>query len=49
MRSAIEDLDLGEKFDVVLLASFLVHSGDLRVRRAILDTCGATSPTGAAC
>jgi SAM-dependent methyltransferase len=37
--SAIEDLDLGERFDVVLLASFLVHSGDVEVRRGLLRTC----------
>ncbi|MFF3891177.1 class I SAM-dependent methyltransferase [Streptomyces sp. NPDC001914] len=39
IRGCIEDLDLGETFDVVLLASFLVHAGDVRVRRALLDTC----------
>ncbi|MFD9461519.1 class I SAM-dependent methyltransferase [Streptomyces sp. NPDC060027] len=39
VRSTIEDLDLGETFDVVLLASFLIHAGDVRVRRALLDTC----------
>lgn len=39
IRSSIEDLDLGESFDVVLLASFLIHTGDIGVRRAILDTC----------
>lgn len=39
IRSSIEDLDLGETFDVVLLASFLIHAGDVRVRRALLDTC----------
>lgn len=37
--SPIEKLDLGEKFDVVLLASFLVHSGDDEVRRGLLRTC----------
>ncbi|MFF3335859.1 class I SAM-dependent methyltransferase [Streptomyces sp. NPDC002888] len=37
--SPIEDLDLGETFDVVLLASFLVHSGDVEVRRGLLRTC----------
>ncbi|MER6028959.1 class I SAM-dependent methyltransferase [Streptomyces sp. NPDC001851] len=38
--SPIEDLDLGgEKFDVVMLASFLVHSGDEEVRRGMLRTC----------
>ena len=35
----IEDLDLGETFDVVLLASFLVHSADLEVRRRMLRAC----------
>lgn len=37
--SPIEDLDLGETFDVVMLASFLVHAGDIEVRRALLRTC----------
>ncbi|MFF8091500.1 class I SAM-dependent methyltransferase [Streptomyces sp. NPDC016675] len=37
--SPIEDLDLGERFDVVLLASFLVHAGDAEVRRGLLRTC----------
>ncbi|MES4888590.1 class I SAM-dependent methyltransferase [Streptomyces sp. NPDC096012] len=36
---AVEDLHLGEKFDVVMLASFLVHSGDEQVRRGMLRTC----------
>ncbi|CAM5305348.1 Methyltransferase type 11 domain-containing protein OS=Streptomyces glaucescens OX=1907 GN=SGLAU_09005 PE=4 SV=1 [Streptomyces glaucescens] len=35
----IEDLDLDETFDAVLLASFLVHTGDLEVRRGLLRTC----------
>ncbi|WP_079054473.1 class I SAM-dependent methyltransferase [Streptomyces graminilatus] len=35
----IEDLGLDEKFDVVMLASFLVHAGDAEVRRALLRTC----------
>ncbi|MFJ9243309.1 class I SAM-dependent methyltransferase [Streptomyces sp. NPDC101776] len=35
----IENLDLGEIFDVVLLASFLVHAGDIEVRRGLLRTC----------
>ncbi|MEV3969950.1 class I SAM-dependent methyltransferase [Streptomyces sp. NPDC050698] len=35
----IEELDLGERFDVVLLASFLVHAGDVEVRRGILRAC----------
>ncbi|MGW7257843.1 class I SAM-dependent methyltransferase [Streptomyces sp. NPDC054834] len=37
--SPIEDLDLGEKFDVVMLASFLVHAGNVEVRRGLLRTC----------
>ncbi|WP_377273725.1 class I SAM-dependent methyltransferase [Peterkaempfera sp. SMS 1(5)a] len=37
--SSIEELDLGEAFDVVMLASFLVHAGDVEVRRALLRTC----------
>ncbi|MEU0336874.1 class I SAM-dependent methyltransferase [Streptomyces sp. NPDC006193] len=37
--SPIEDLDLGEEFDVVMLASFLVHAGDEEVRRGLLRTC----------
>lgn len=39
IRSTIEDLDLGETFDVVLLASFLVHTGDSEERQALLRTC----------
>jgi SAM-dependent methyltransferase len=35
----IERLDLGERFDVVMLASFLVHAGDVEVRRGLLNTC----------
>ncbi|WP_460109061.1 class I SAM-dependent methyltransferase [Streptomyces sp. YKOK-J1] len=35
----IEKLDLHEKFDVVMLASFLVHAGDIEVRRGLLRTC----------
>jgi SAM-dependent methyltransferase len=34
----IEDLDLGERFDVVLLASFLVHALP-ETRQALLATC----------
>ncbi|MER6077689.1 class I SAM-dependent methyltransferase [Streptomyces sp. NPDC001833] len=41
IRSTIEGLDLGEKFDVVMLASFLVHTGDAQVRRGMLRTCAA--------
>jgi SAM-dependent methyltransferase len=37
--SPIEDLDLGETFDVVMLASFLVHAGDIDVRQGMLRTC----------
>lgn len=38
--SPIEELDLGgEKFDVVMLASFLVHAGEEEVRRGLLRTC----------
>ncbi|MDW4907921.1 methyltransferase domain-containing protein [Streptomyces sp. ADMS] len=37
--SPIEDLDLGETFDVVMLASFLVHAGDTEVRQGLLRTC----------
>ncbi|NSC20562.1 methyltransferase domain-containing protein [Streptomyces albus subsp. chlorinus] len=39
VRSAIEDLDLGERFDVVTLASFLVNSADDDQRTGLLDTC----------
>ena len=35
----IEKLWLDETFDVVLLASFLVHAGDAEVRRGLLRTC----------
>jgi SAM-dependent methyltransferase len=35
----IEDLRLDETFDVVLLASFLVHAGDAEARRGLLRTC----------
>ncbi|WP_186777106.1 class I SAM-dependent methyltransferase [Streptomyces salinarius] len=37
--SPIEELDLDERFDVVMLASFLVHAGDIEVRRGLLSTC----------
>lgn len=39
VHDTIENLDLGRTFDVVLLASFLVHVPDPAVRRALLDTC----------
>ncbi|WP_190175872.1 class I SAM-dependent methyltransferase [Streptomyces naganishii] len=35
----IEHLDLAETFDVVMLASFLVHAGDAEVRRGLLRAC----------
>lgn len=35
----IERLDLDERFDVVMLASFLVHNGDVEVRRGMLRAC----------
>ncbi|WP_328325506.1 MULTISPECIES: class I SAM-dependent methyltransferase [unclassified Streptomyces] len=37
--SPIEKLDTGETYDVVMLASFLVHAGDPRVRQGLLRTC----------
>lgn len=37
--SPIEDLDLGETFDVVMLGSFLVHAADIEVRRGLLRAC----------
>jgi SAM-dependent methyltransferase len=37
--SPIEHLDLGEKFDVVMLASYLVNAGDPNVRRGLLTAC----------
>ncbi|MDX3007382.1 class I SAM-dependent methyltransferase [Streptomyces caniscabiei] len=39
IHASIEELDLGEPFDVVLLASFLVHTGDPEVRRGMLAAC----------
>ncbi|WP_369257787.1 class I SAM-dependent methyltransferase [Streptomyces sp. R35] len=39
IRSTIEDLDLGETFDVVMLASFLVHTADATERQSMLKTC----------
>lgn len=35
----IEALELDETFDVVMLASFLVHAGDVEVRRGLLRAC----------
>ncbi len=44
----VERLDLGETFDVVLLASFLVHTGDTEVRRACCaPACGTWRRAGA--
>ncbi|QJT01028.1 class I SAM-dependent methyltransferase [Streptomyces asoensis] len=37
--SPIEDLALAETFDVVMLASFLVHNGDVELRRRMLRAC----------
>ncbi|MED7827620.1 SAM-dependent methyltransferase, partial [Streptomyces chiangmaiensis] len=37
--SPIEALELDETFDVVMLASFLVHAGDMGVRRGLLRAC----------
>src|SRR5690606_38654095 len=39
IHAPIERLDIGETFDVVLLASFLVHAGDVEVRQGMLRTC----------
>lgn len=39
IQSPIELLDLGEQFDVVLLASFLVNAADHNERQALLRTC----------
>ncbi|MCW8380188.1 class I SAM-dependent methyltransferase [Streptomyces justiciae] len=39
IRSTVEELDLSETFDVVMLASFLVHTGDVEVRRGMLRAC----------
>lgn len=35
----IEDLDLGRRFDAVLMASYLVNVPDLGLRRTLLGTC----------
>jgi SAM-dependent methyltransferase len=37
--SPIEDLELSETFDVVMLASFLVHTADAGLRQRLLRTC----------
>jgi SAM-dependent methyltransferase len=37
IRARIQDLDLGRRFDVVLLASFLVNTDDRTLRRRFLE------------
>ncbi|MEU5051366.1 class I SAM-dependent methyltransferase [Streptomyces sp. NPDC021096] len=39
VHSPIEELELDERFDVVVLGSFLVHAGDPRVAHGLLRTC----------
>ncbi|MER5884371.1 class I SAM-dependent methyltransferase [Streptomyces sp. NPDC001941] len=39
VRGAIEGLDLGERFDAVVLGSFLVHTAGAELRAALLETC----------
>ncbi|MFE4830109.1 class I SAM-dependent methyltransferase [Streptomyces sp. NPDC056672] len=39
VQSPIESLELDETFDVVMLASYLVHVGEHRVRDGLLRTC----------
>jgi SAM-dependent methyltransferase len=39
VQARIEGLDLRRRFDVVLLASFLVNTDDRGVRRQFLETC----------
>lgn len=39
VHSSIETLDLGRRFDAVVLGSFLVHTADGRTRQALLETC----------
>ncbi|MCH6163930.1 class I SAM-dependent methyltransferase [Streptomyces marispadix] len=47
VRAPIEDLDLGRRFDAVLLASFLVNTADDAHRARLLRTCVRhTSPGG---
>lgn len=45
----IEELDLGETFDVVMLASFLVHSADIGTRQGLCAPVDAISPRAAVC
>lgn len=47
VRSAIEDLDLGQRFDAVVLASFLVNTADDAHRARLLRACARhTAPGG---
>ncbi|OEU92115.1 hypothetical protein DB35_05990 [Streptomyces abyssalis] len=47
VHSAIEDLDLGRRFDAVTLASFLVNTADDTHRARLLRTCARhTAPDG---
>lgn len=47
VHSTIEDLDLGRRFDAVVLASFLVNTADGALRRRLLRTCARhTAPGG---
>ena len=39
VRASIQELDLGRRFDAVLLASFLVNTADRDVRRRFLQAC----------
>jgi SAM-dependent methyltransferase len=39
VQSPVERVELGRRFDAVVLASFLVHAGDPGVRRRLLGTC----------
>lgn len=39
VQSRIEDLDLGRRFDAVLLASHFVNAADPAERRAVLEAC----------
>lgn len=39
VQSSIEDLRLDRTYDVVLLASYLIHAGDQQLARQFLHTC----------
>jgi SAM-dependent methyltransferase len=39
VQAEIQDLDLGRRFDVVLLASFLVNTDDRDLQRRFLQAC----------